>query len=266
MPYSYASKDLYTDFQLKKADIIINTELEKPTRKINAQLIEKCFSRIESLQPNFLSEEEVKESIAKITSIKQKEQKKLPLPLKKGLKKFVFVPISACLSVLLFVFLLTPSIYSEEDNLMLKYMDQISQLGPGDKFVYENHEIITLFDVEYIPPEQIEEVLYFSDYGYLYPSYLPEDKEIRSLLLVHDDDTADYLFKNPVPFFGISMKPADGKFDDEYDTYVGKYKCLFYDNTIYGRPCSVLFEYNGTRYQVSARSKEEAIKIIEGMI
>lgn len=266
MPYTYANRDLYTDFQLKKADIIINAELEKPNRKINAQLIEKCFSRIESLQPDFLSEEEVKESVAKITSIKQKKSKKVPSSLKKGLKKFVFVPISACLSVLLFVFLLTPSIYSDENDLRLKYMNQMSQLGPGDKLVCGNREFIRLFDVEYIPPEQIEEVLYFSDYGYLYPSYLPDDKELRSLLLVHDDNSANYLFKNPVAYFSISMKPADGKFAGEYDTYVGKHKCLFYDNTVYGMSCTVFFEYNGTRYQVSARTREEAIKIIEGMI
>ena len=266
MPSSYACKDLYTDFQLKKADIIINAELEKPDRKIDTQLIEKCFSRIESLQPNFLSEEEVKESVSKITATTQKKSKNVPSSFKKGLKKFVFVPITACLSVLFFVFLLTPSIVSNEDHLMLKYMEQMKELGPGDKLVCGNHEFMRLFDVEYIPPEQIEEVLYFSDYGYLYPSYLPEDREIRSLRLVHDDNSASYLFKEPIPYFSISMKPADGKFAGEYDTYVGKYKCLFYDNTVYGMSCSVFFEYNGTRYQVSARSKEEAIKIIEGMI
>ena len=206
------------------------------------------------------------ESVSKITATTQKKSKNVPSSFKKGLKKFVFVPITACLSVLFFVFLLTPSIVSNENDLRLKYMKQMSQLGPGDKLVCGNHEFMRLFDVEYIPPEQIEEVLYFSDYGYLYPSYLPEDREIRSLRLVHDDNSASYLFKEPIPYFSISMKPADGKFAGEYDTYVGKYKCLFYDNTVYGMSCSVFFEYNGTRYQVSARSKEEAIKIIEGMI
>lgn len=259
-------KDLYLDFRLKKADIIINTELEKSNKKIDAQLIENCFLSIESLQPYFLSQQDVKNSVAEITSTPSVRSFGLSNTFKRRFRKYIIIPTVILLSIFFFVILLTPSIVSGDESPNIKYHAQIQALGPGEVFVHGNYEYRISHNVEQIPSHRIEEYLYFSDLDYLYPTYLPDDVKIHTLFLDHDWNTAFYRFEEKSYYFNISISPADGKHTDEYDTYVGRYKCLFFDNTELGLPCYAEFEYNGQKYSCSFRSKEEAIKVIGGMI
>ena len=241
---------------------IILLESSKSYENMDDALIIECVDFLMELEgEKRLSKEQINE---KITEIPFGTAATKPAKKKASLKMFVL--IAAVLAVLFSLFCVgTISMGDKDEVLYYRFMSIIEELIPGESF--EADGVSFIISDETRQYASIEELLKEEELSLLYPAWMPENEKIDCVgyELDGDKEVYSYLFGRPDCYnFSVDM---NRKLSDEIKSgcevkSVSSYMVYFtYGDTF----VQAMFEYEGNCYALTAKTEEEAIKIIENL-
>ncbi len=247
---------------------IINYEVEKPYKEMDADLVEACVELSLELQSkNFtLSNEELEEKvrkipfvdIAEITAIQQNKRKKI-----KKKKILLIAAIIAILCAILAVFAI-----GTEWNFF-----DIAREKFGSIFNSPIGESIVIGDDEYVHKGQdniyknIKSFCETENYDVLLPGKLPDEIELNDIEVIKIDNTIIVSFNSDISSYEIYLgKSIPQIIKDTADYYKtdNNLQCYIERMDDVGI-VQIHFEHNGNYYSIGGANEQILLDIIENL-
>ena len=247
---------------------IINYEVEKPYKEMDADLVEACVELSLELQgKNFtLSNEELEEKVRKIPFVDVAEITAIQQNKRKKIKKKRILLIAALIAILCAILAVFAT--GTEWNFF-----DIAREKFGSIFNSPIGESIVIGDDEYVHKGQdniyknIKSFCEAENYDVLLPGKLPDEIELNDIEVIKIDNTIIVSFNSDISSYEIYLGKsipqtildvANETIDINTHTC---YVCRFDDvNSV-----QVYFEHNGNYYSIGGTNEQILLDIIENL-
>ena len=243
---------------------IILLESEKDYREMDSELIKECVDFLMELDgEKGLTKKEIEQRVAaipfkgKVTAISSYAKKKMRA------KRLAVVAAVLAFIIALFGIL---AIASGD-----KFIDFFIQMGHS---MYELIENGSMNDdgITYIKPNEsktyssIEELIKSEEIEILYPTWLPENEKIVSIVYFNEDESERYLLQCSVPEHTVSIE-INSSFSENLKATcikkeISKY-IVYYEKLPHYLQANIIYENN--RYIVKSNTEDNLFRIIENL-
>ncbi len=237
---------------------IILLETSKDYKEMDSDLVTECVDFLMELEEKRkLTQEEISQRV-----------KNIPFRTKKFFRTKVLIAVAAVIAILFAVFAAVSVAISYDPNLSL--LENISQLIldlKGGESV-EVDGIITVKNNETRTYSTVEEFFEKEKADILYPTWLPDNSEITSVMFTNSDGLEYYIFQCETAVYSVSAAVNQSIHTELKNTLDCKKLNNFTLYYKYDDPLKIFegyFEHGGMLYTTSAYSEDELFRIIENL-
>ncbi len=256
---------------IEELERLLEKENQKDANDRDFDLIESLVAEImEQSHDGKLSPEEREQEMGKIKqAIKNEEKPKKP-------KSFKALLVAAIVTVLLLVANFTAMACGVDTvDILRAFGDKIIEMVVGEKEEFMGVEIIKMN--KSIKYDNIEEFTENENYDIIFPSLWPEDvhlKEIRIQDSFNDDGSVNteytevYFLTNDSVRMSITANPNVSKdfiYSHQKTEVINELTCYMVDDSEV-KEYRAYFFYNDYIYKVNARTYDDVVLIIEGLV
>ena len=251
-------------------EFLLDKEISKPLGEMNSEAVDNYIKILLDLQDKHmeLSPEYIDEQVRKIFHPEETAPPEAVKTTKKQINKKKVWLVAACIAILVALF----SIVSVANDWNV--FDFLSEkFGSVHSAPIEEEQdfngVSIIHHGKTTTHSTIEEALKSKEIDVLYPALLPNDIEIKEIILYQDagSNKLVYNFTDPILYLAISFSTPISKSIIEDATEIETNKSLIY--YICDMPemsCTqIWFEYKGNSYMFSHTDKEVLIEIIENL-
>lgn len=248
---------------------VINTEIEKPYEKIDADLVEACVELILELQgKNFtLSNEELEEQVRKIPFVEIADIKAISLHNRKKVKKRKILLVAAIIAILCALLLIT-SIGTSHIDIVRYVQDKfgsILSVPLNDPVIVDAEEFV--HTGEYKIYTKTSDFFANEHYDVLIPTETPEEIILVDIMVINTSDEIIVSFDSVVNSYIIELDASlPQTIKDNSVIYHTKNNLLCH---IIRMPdvdsVQIYIEHNNNLYTIAGSDEQILLNIIENM-
>ena len=259
---------------IKKLELLCDLEAEKPVEEMDVSLVMACVESILELRGETVSftPEEVEEKVRKIPFVEETTSLNTPPESVKSrstkVKSRKILLIAAIISILIAIFAVSSIAFDWNifDELKERFgtifnipanqemeMSGVTVVSHGKSIYYNN----------------LESALNAEDVYVLYPTNLPENIELKEVVIYreYDYEKITFVFNNTNLIYSVILNQVildDIKFISSETIEVNEFVCYVTEKTDV-KVVQVYFEYKGNVYETSYSDKQELIEIIDNL-
>ena len=243
---------------------IILLETSKDYKEMDSDLVTECVDFLMELEgKQKLTKSEIEQRVneipfkGKITAIGSYTKKKIRA------KKLAIVAAILAVIIALFGIIAIASgdavseFFRQISYTVFKNLD-ISPIEQNNITFYKSDKTKTYFSIEELAESEEIEILY--------PSWLPENEKIVSVIYIKDGQSESYMLQCNVPEHSINIEPGIGLSDNLKlnckEAEIAGYSVYIIETTQY---IQANFIYNNNRYAVKSDTEDNLFKIIENL-
>ena len=258
-----------TNKHIEQLNAIINYEVEKPYKEMDADLVEVCVELIFELQgKNFtLSDEKLEEKVRKIPFVDIADVKAIQQKKRKKIKTRKILLIAAIIAILLAVLaVFSTGRYIEDIHRFMKdTFGSVFDAPIGEIFYNDNNEDLNNGIV--VVYENIDEFCEKENIAVLCPTELPSGIEFVNIRISHSDRAIIIYYNKEITSYEIYLDKAIPQVvkDTAESYYTDNNLTCYIERMEDIGIVQIYFEHNGNYYMVGGANEQILLNIIENL-